>query len=166
MPYGLTGVPHWRPVSLGSANPCSARMPLRSILPMPVRRAGLTTGSARLMRGKINNIVTPESVAKAALVLTNAVYFKGAWEAPFPASSTVNASFHMTVADKSVPMMHNGRIGGAYRSGALGRSKARCSIIAVRDFFFMRCCHDGRDAAGRWRRLIRRASRAATREPT
>ena len=66
--------------------------------------------------GKIPNIVTAEAVAKAVLVLTNAVYFAATWRNPFPPAQTQTAPFHLTSGGtKDVPMMHQERIAGAYR---------------------------------------------------
>jgi serpin B len=68
--------------------------------------------------GKIPTIVTPEGVAKAALILTNAVYFAAAWESEFSVAATHDATFHKTGgSSKTVPMM-NRFFAGAYRSGA------------------------------------------------
>ena len=69
--------------------------------------------------GKIANIVTPEVVSKAAVLLTNAVYFAALWSAEFDPSATADAAFHKTGgASKTLPMMHQSRLTGAYRSGA------------------------------------------------
>jgi serpin B len=69
--------------------------------------------------GKIANIVTADAVAKAAVILTNAVYFAASWRTEFSPSQTQTAAFHLTGGgEKSVPMMHHARITGAYRAGA------------------------------------------------
>jgi serpin B len=69
-------------------------------------------------KGKIGNIVTADAVAKAAVILTNAVYFAASWRTEFPPSQTQTAGFHLTGGgEKSVPMMHQPRITGAYRAG-------------------------------------------------
>ncbi len=69
--------------------------------------------------GKIANIVTADAVAKAAVILTNAVYFAGAWRSEFSPSQTEDAPFHLTGGGtKNLPMMHHPRVTGAYRSGS------------------------------------------------
>jgi serine protease inhibitor len=69
--------------------------------------------------GKIASIVTPQAVAKAAVILTNAVYFAGQWRKEFPLSQTQNGTFHLTGGgSKTAPLMHLARLTGAYRSGA------------------------------------------------
>jgi serine protease inhibitor len=68
--------------------------------------------------GKIGSIVTPDQVAKAAVILINAVYFAGKWKNEFPVPATQDAPFHKTGgATKTVPMMQQTRLTGAYRSG-------------------------------------------------
>jgi serine protease inhibitor len=67
--------------------------------------------------GKISDIVTPAMVAKATMMLTNAVYFSGAWDESFPPAATERANFHKTDGAKTVSMMHRARLSGAYRSG-------------------------------------------------
>jgi serpin B len=67
---------------------------------------------------KIPNIVTPEIVAKAAVILTNAVYFAGAWRREFSPAQTQDAPFHLSGGStKSLPMMHQAGLTGAYGSG-------------------------------------------------
>ncbi len=69
--------------------------------------------------GKIDQIVTPDVVRGAAVILTNAVYFAAQWSSEFPASNTTDAPFHKTSgAIKTVSMMHQPRLTGAYRSGS------------------------------------------------
>ncbi len=68
--------------------------------------------------GKIGDIVTYDAVRKAAVVLINAVYFAGKWRSEFPASQTSDQPFHKTGGStKTVPMMRQTRLTGAYRSG-------------------------------------------------
>jgi serpin B len=58
-------------------------------------------------RGKISELLQPEDInARMELALTNAVYFKGEWAAPFSKNSTTKKKFH-TEGDKTVdvPMM-------------------------------------------------------------
>jgi serpin B len=69
--------------------------------------------------GKIGDIVTYDAVRKAAVVLINAVYFAGKWRSEFPASQTNNEPFHKAGGStKTVPMMQQTRLTGAYRSGS------------------------------------------------
>jgi len=69
--------------------------------------------------GKIGDIVTYDSVRKAAVVLVNAVYFAAKWRSEFPVSQTNDEPFHKTGgAIKTVSMMQQTRLTGAYRSGA------------------------------------------------
>ena len=69
--------------------------------------------------GKISSIVTPDVVKKAAVILTNAVYFAATWRSEFPASATADQAFHKTGgALKTVKMMRQPNLTGAYRSGA------------------------------------------------
>ena len=69
-------------------------------------------------KGKIPTIVTPDAVAKAAVILTNAVYFAAAWENEFSVAATHPEPFHKVGGGaKTVPMM-NRLFSGAYRSGA------------------------------------------------
>ena len=68
--------------------------------------------------GKIANIVTPDAVAKAAVILTNAVYFAAGWRNEFKPAQTEDAPFHLTGGGaKNLPMMHQGLLAGAYRAG-------------------------------------------------
>lgn len=68
--------------------------------------------------GKIGDLVTADAVKKAALILTNAVYFAGKWQSEFSESSTADQAFHKTGGGtKNVKMMHQSLIRGAYRSG-------------------------------------------------
>jgi len=69
-------------------------------------------------KGKIPNIVSADSVAQAAVILTNAVYFAAGWRTEFPAAQTQTAAFHLTGGgNKNVPMMHQARVKAAYRAG-------------------------------------------------
>lgn len=69
--------------------------------------------------GKISDIVTQDGVAGSKMVLTNAVYFSGRWEAPFESSATERAPFHKQSGGiKTVSMMYKSRLSGAYRSGS------------------------------------------------
>lgn len=68
--------------------------------------------------GKIADIVTYDTVRKAAVVLINAVYFAARWRSEFPVSQTNDEPFHKTGGGtKTVSMMQQTRLTGAYRSG-------------------------------------------------
>jgi len=87
-------------------------------------------------RGKIPTIVTPDAVAKAALILTNAVYFAATWESEFPVRATHDGIFHKTGGgSKTVKMMNQGGLAGAYRSGA-GYEGAMLSYKDSAMFFY------------------------------
>lgn len=69
-------------------------------------------------RGKIPSIVDPTTVQASKAILTNAVYFKGKWEEPFPKDETRPGPFHMANGkEKQVPLMHLSSIKGGYRNG-------------------------------------------------
>jgi serpin B len=69
-------------------------------------------------KGKIPNIVTPEMVRAAAVILTNAVYFAGLWQHEFPESQTRDEVFHKTGGGtKTIPMMHQAGLTSGYRKG-------------------------------------------------
>jgi serpin B len=58
-------------------------------------------------QGKIKDLVNPGIVRGAVLVLTNAIYFKSAWQSPFEKSATKDMPFHTAAAAAPVPMMHD-----------------------------------------------------------
>lgn len=67
---------------------------------------------------KISDLISPEALASARALLTNAVYFHGKWAHQFPKNETRPESFHLTGGgEKKVQMMHQKSIPGAYRSG-------------------------------------------------
>lgn len=69
--------------------------------------------------GKIPSIVTPDIVKRAAVILTNAVYFAAKWSSEFPDSETADQAFHKSGGgSKTVKLMHHSLLKGAYRSGA------------------------------------------------
>jgi serine protease inhibitor len=69
-------------------------------------------------RGKIDSIVDAAALRESAALLTNAVYFKGKWQLPFPKDKTEAAPFHLANGQtKNVPLMHLSSIKDAYRSG-------------------------------------------------
>ena len=56
--------------------------------------------------GKIDSIVQPADLARATTVLTNAVYFKGTWTAPFPKEATKDGPFTVAPGSvKTLPLM-------------------------------------------------------------
>jgi serpin B len=56
---------------------------------------------------KIKDLLPPDSVQGASLVLTNAIYFKGDWLKPFAKGRTFKENFFLTPRDKvMVDMMH------------------------------------------------------------
>jgi serpin B len=59
-------------------------------------------------RQKIKSLLAPGVLEPTTnLVLTNAIYFKGAWTKPFPKFATKDDDFHTSLTDKvRVPMMH------------------------------------------------------------
>lgn len=68
---------------------------------------------------KIRAIVPPEIVAASKAILTNAVYFRGAWRSPFPKHATAEGQFHLAGGGlKKTPMMHHGSLPQAGLSGA------------------------------------------------
>jgi serine protease inhibitor len=50
--------------------------------------------------GKIGNIVTPDVVRRAAVILTNAVYFAAKWQSEFAVSQTTDQAFHKTGGER------------------------------------------------------------------
>jgi serpin B len=78
--------------------------------------AGDTTGSVRRINtwvdektaGKIKDLVHPGDVNQLTrLILTNAIYFKGSWAAPFEKIATRTEPFHVSATETvQAPMMH------------------------------------------------------------
>ena len=69
-------------------------------------------------KGKIPEIVTPEILASAKALLTNAVYFMGKWRSEFAESDTADADFKLADGKtQKVRMMHHPKIRSAYRQG-------------------------------------------------
>lgn len=58
--------------------------------------------------GKITSIIDSGMAARAVLILINAIYFKGFWEAPFPKENTQKLPFHRIDGSGAmdVPMMY------------------------------------------------------------
>lgn len=86
-------------------------------------------------KGKISNIVTPEMVRAAAVILTNAVYFAGTWQHEFSESQTRDEVFHKSGgATKTIPMMHRPDLKSGYRQGK-GFECARLDYEGSNAFF-------------------------------
>lgn len=61
---------------------------------------------AEQTRQKIPDLVSPEALREAVLVLVNAIYFKGEWQAKFDKNDTTEGKFHLVGgAAKTLPMM-------------------------------------------------------------
>jgi serpin B len=72
----------------------------------------------RNTKDKIPSIVTPEVLAESRAILTNAVYFKGAWRNKFSRKATQNGPFHLARGrQKQVPLMHQSGLHHAYVAG-------------------------------------------------
>jgi serpin B len=70
-------------------------------------------------KGKIPEIVTPDMIRSAMLILTNAVYFAGKWNRQFSKGDTQNEQFHRSNGTaKPVAMMHDSDRKLGYRSGS------------------------------------------------
>lgn len=75
----------------------------------PERARGVINGWIGQITEKLIPNLIPEGVLNAdtRLVLTNAIYFKGSWAAPFSPSQTADATFHnLDGTTSTVPMMH------------------------------------------------------------
>lgn len=77
-------------------------------------RQQINSWVAAQTNNRIHDIVPPGSVdADMRLVLTNAVYFKGAWSQPFDANATANGKFMLSNGDTvDTPLMHRDALGG------------------------------------------------------
>uniref|UniRef100_UPI0037E8D0A8 leukocyte elastase inhibitor B-like n=1 Tax=Semicossyphus pulcher TaxID=241346 RepID=UPI0037E8D0A8 len=96
----ITGVSRALPSCIGSGS--------ASVLPVNARVcSGIILGVWRGGAGKIKDILAPGVVdSSTALVLINAIYFKGTWRDPFRKRSTVDDLFRMNKTDtKPVKMM-------------------------------------------------------------
>jgi serpin B len=87
---------------------------------------------------KIPSIVTPADVTSSDLILTNAVYFRGAWRYVFDKSQTQQQAFHLVNGqEKQVAMMHRssikeGYIGGnGYEAAALPYKDSEVLLYAI-----------------------------------
>jgi serine protease inhibitor len=70
-------------------------------------RSQINTAVAAQTHDKIKDLLPPRSVdSSTALVLTDAIYFKGTWETPFQKSATTDQPFHAAGGkDVTVPLM-------------------------------------------------------------
>jgi len=74
----------------------------------PSKAAGdINSWVERQTEGRIKNLVSPEMVEGAELVLTDAIYFKGEWEMKFDPRLTGNETFHAPQGNVTVEMMHS-----------------------------------------------------------
>ncbi len=60
---------------------------------------------AKETRGRIARVVDEKSIANSELILSNAIYFKGQWAAPFNPDDTKEETFHGRGGDRKVQMM-------------------------------------------------------------
>lgn len=96
-----------RPESLNFANSDAARKTINAWV-------------AQHTKDKIPELLKPNQVdATTELVLTNALYFKGAWRSPFDKAQTSKADFHAPESTFSVPMMSQVGTFGYYEDEAL-----------------------------------------------
>jgi len=68
-------------------------------------RREINTWVARQTQDKIKDLLPPNSINGASLVLTNAIYFKGKWEHPFKVEQTKDAPFFAPSGELKVPTM-------------------------------------------------------------
>ena len=71
-------------------------------------RAVINASAAKSTEGRIKELIGSEVITKdTRLVLTNTVYFRGAWETAFAKKATYDDGFYLTPARRvNVPMMH------------------------------------------------------------
>jgi len=87
-------------------------------LSQPSSAAIINNWVSERTKGKIPSIVTRDHIANAVAILTNAVYFKGNFYAPFRQEATKPGIFYLADGpEKIVPMMR-GHFTGSYRSGS------------------------------------------------
>lgn len=84
---------------------------------------------------RIVDLLTPESLEDARLVLLNAIYFKASWLTPFEAADTKPGTFHTPERDVSVDMMHGAANlyaeGDGYQAVALPYLSPAVSMIFI-----------------------------------
>lgn len=84
----------------------------------PTSAIEINSWVAEKTRGTISEIVSPDTIASAIALITNAVYFKGTFRDPFWEDMTAPRPFHLSSgADKIVSMMKRGRLSDAYWCG-------------------------------------------------
>ncbi|XP_015120892.1 antichymotrypsin-2 [Diachasma alloeum] len=72
----------------------------------PEATDNINAWAAEKTNNKIQNLMKPDDIKDASMVLANAVYFKGKWEKPFNALMTTPKMFHTDdKITKDVPMM-------------------------------------------------------------
>jgi serine protease inhibitor len=104
----------------------------------PAAAATINAWVKRKTRDKIPGIVTPADVTGSDVILTNAVYFRGAWRYVFDKSQTQQQAFHLVNGqEKQVAMMHRssikeGYIGGnGYEAAALPYKDSEVLLYAI-----------------------------------
>ena len=103
----------------------------------PSGAAAINAWVARKTEGKITKIVSREMLVLAKAVLTNALYFHGAWTTPFQRSGTYPQAFHLTPQSiqQAPTMSRQGMIDYAksagYEAVALPYGGGRLRMIAV-----------------------------------
>jgi serine protease inhibitor len=65
--------------------------------------------ASRNTQGKIQTMIQPPIPPDTAMVIANAIYFKGTWLNPFDPKQTLPRAFHSSAGDKQVPMMQQTR---------------------------------------------------------
>jgi len=86
---------------------------------------------------KIKDLLTPGNVQRASLVLVNAVYFKGVWQAQFDSAKTKDGPFSLPNAKKkTVPLMRRSGKYSYYEDAALQAirlpfGEGRASMVVV-----------------------------------
>ena len=74
-------------------------------------RSTINDWVAKQTNDKIKDLLSKEALgADTRLVLTNAIYFKGAWLTPFSKKATQEEAFHAVAGDVNVSMMHEKHI--------------------------------------------------------
>ena len=69
-------------------------------------------------RGRVRRIISDLPIGEAPVLVTNAVYFKGKFCAPFDEEATLQRPFHLADGNTSmVPMMHRDGLANSYRKG-------------------------------------------------
>lgn len=84
-------------------------------------RRAINQWTEEITQKKIVELLAPGDVdEKTRLVLTNAVYFKAGWFAPFAKALTKELPFHVTVQEKvNTPMMYMNLVTGYYEEASV-----------------------------------------------